>query len=485
MSKSALRPEPDQVLVEIASFVAAENNPSDEALKIARYCLMDSLGCGLLALQTPACVKRLGPVVPGATLPSGTPIPGTNYRLEPVHAAFNIGCMIRWLDFNDTWLAAEWGHPSDNFGGILAAADYLSRKNVEEGSPPLAIREVLIAAIKAYEIQGILALDNAFNRVGLDHVLLVRIATTAVVTQILGGSESQILKSLSHAWVDGGALRTYRHAPNTGPRKSWAAGDATSRGVRLALMAISDELGIPSALTATTWGFSDSLFRGTPITLGRPLENYVMENILFKNSYPAEFHAQTAIEAAVQLHGKIIDRVDEIDRIIIHTQEAGVRIIDKTGPLHNPADRDHCIQYMTAIALLFGTVAAEHYEDDTAADSRIDRLRDKMEVVENEQFSLDYLNPQKRSIANAVEVFFSDGSSTGSAKVEYPRGHRRRRDEGLPLVTQKFARNLATAFHEEQCKNIQNLFEEPEMLHSMPVHEFMNLFAAKTSPLAN
>lgn len=482
MSKSARRPDPDPVLVEIAQYVSATNDPSDESLKIARYCLMDSLGCAMLALQMPACTKRLGPIVPNANLPDGTPIPGTSYKLEPVHAAFNIGCMIRWLDFNDTWLAAEWGHPSDNFGGILAIGDYLSRNHSKTNGAALTISDVLIAAIKAYEIQGVLALENAFNRVGLDHVLLVRIATTAVVTRMLGGSESQILNSLSHAWIDGGALRTYRHAPNTGPRKSWAAGDATSRGVRLALMAVNDELGIPSALTETTWGFCDSLFRGNPITLARPLKHYVMENILFKNSYPAEFHAQTAIESAVQIHPLILNRISEIDRVLIETQEAGLRIIDKTGPLHNPADRDHCIQYMTAVALLFGTVSAEHYEDDVAADPRIDILRDKMIVTVNERYSKDYLDPQKRSIANAVQVFFSDGSSSEKVEVEYPQGHRRRRDEGLPLVAKKFTVNLATRFDEERCNHILNICNDSKTLLDMPIHEFMNLFATTNDP---
>ena len=482
MSRSARRPDPDPVMVDIARYVSTTFDPSDETLTIARYCLMDSLGCALLALQTPACTRRLGPIVPGATLSEGTPIPGTSYKLEPVHAAFNLGCMIRWLDFNDTWLAAEWGHPSDNFGGILAISDYLCRFRSRANQPPLTIKEVLVAAIKAYEIQGILALENAFNRVGLDHVLLVRVATTAVVTQLLGGSEAQVLNSLSHAWIDGCSLRTYRHAPNTGPRKSWAAGDATSRGVRLALMAVNDELGIPSALSASTWGFSDSLFRGNSITLGRPLGNYVMDNILFKNSYPAEFHAQTAVEAAVQLHPLIDRSFDEIDKIVIETQEAAVRIIDKTGPLHNPADRDHCIQYMTAVALLFGTVATEHYEDDVANDPRIDLLRNRMQVIENERYSNEYLDPHKRSIANAVQVFFSDGSSTERIEVEYPCGHLRRRDEGLPLVAKKFAANLATCFDEGRCAEIQSLFEESNKLLGTPVHEFMNTFAVEDHP---
>jgi 2-methylcitrate dehydratase len=389
-TNNAQRPAPDDLLVDIARYVADTNITSREAYDTARLCLMDSLGCMLLALQFPACLQRLGPVVPGATLPGGARVPGTDFELDPVQSAFNIGCLVRWLDYNDTWLAAEWGHPSDNLGGILAVADYLSRTG--EAMPPLNVRDVLTAMIQAHEIQGVLALENAFNRVGLDHVILVRVATTAVVTRMLGGSREQIIDALSNAWIDGGALRTYRHAPNTGPRKSWAAGDATSRGVRHALMALRGEGGYPSALSAKTWGFYDALFRGNPFAIGREFGSYVMEHVLFKVKYPAEFHAQTAVEAAVTLHANILPRLSDVQRIVIETQESAVRIIDKTGPLANPADRDHCLQYMVAVGLIFGNLVAEHYEDKTAADPRIDVLRQLMQVVENPGYTRDYLD---------------------------------------------------------------------------------------------
>src|SRR5579863_2218493 len=373
--RSAKRPEPDQVLKDIADYVCDYKVKSAEAYKTARYILMDTLGCGMLALAYPACTKLLGPVVPGATMPGGARVPGTSHELDPVQAAFNIGAMVRWLDFNDTWLAAEWGHPSDNLGGILAVADYISRRNVAEGRAPLTIKDVLTAMIKAHEIQGVLALENSYNRVGLDHVLLVRVASTAVVTHMLGGSREDVINAVSNAWVDGGALRTYRHAPNTGSRKSWAAGDATSRAVRHALFALKGEMGYPSALSAKAWGFQDVLFKGKSLSLPQPFGSYVMENVLFKISYPAEFHAQTAVEAAMTLHGQILPRLDEIERVTIETQEPGVRIIDKTGPLANPADRDHCIQYMVAIPLIFGRLTAEDYEDAVARDPRVDALR--------------------------------------------------------------------------------------------------------------
>src|SRR5699024_2171045 len=418
--RSASRVGFDEVIIRIADYVCDYEVTSNEALSTARHCLIDTLGCGLQALTYPACTKLMGPVVPGATLAGGAKVPGTSFQLDPVTAAFNIGCMIRWLDFNDTWLAAEWGHPSDNLGGILAVADYVSRQNIARGVAPLTLRDVLVAMVKAHEIQGVLALENSFTRVGLDHVLLVRIATCAVVTRMLGGSREEVQNAVSHAWVDGGALRTYRHAPNTGPRKSWAAGDATSRGVLLALRVLKGELGYPSAITAPTWGFQDALFRGEEITLGQEFGSYVMENVLFKISFPAEFHAQTAVEAAITLHPQVKDRLDDIDRIVIETQESGVRIIDKTGPLDNPADRDHCIQYMVAVPLIKGSLTAADYEDDVAAEPRIDQLRDRMEVVENERFTREYLEEDKRAIGNAVEVFFNDGTSTGQESVDYP-----------------------------------------------------------------
>jgi 2-methylcitrate dehydratase len=474
---SNLRPEPDKILVDIADYAASYVPVSQEAIDTARYCFMDTLGCALLALRFPECTKHLGPVVAGAALANGARVPGTDWQLDPVHAAFNIGAMIRWLDFNDTWLAAEWGHPSDNLGGILALADYLCRTKQRS----LMIRDVLHAMIKAHEIQGVLALENSFNRVGLDHVLLVRVATAAVATAILSGSQDQIISALSNAWIDGGSLRAYRHAPNTGPRKSWAAGDATSRGVRLALMAIQGEMGYPSALTAKTWGFFDVLFHGKEFMLPRPFGSYVMENVLFKISFPAEFHAQTAVECAIALHKEVKAHLDQIDKVIIITQESAIRIIDKTGPLHNPADRDHCLQYMVAIGLIFGELTADHYEDKIARDPRIDTLRDKMAVVEDTRYSNDYLDPEKRSIANSVQVFFKDGSCTEKIAVEYPIGHRRRRAEGMPLLVKKFETNLASRLAPPWVKTIRDLCLNLDQLQATPVDQFMDMFTVQSA----
>ncbi|ROR34536.1 bifunctional 2-methylcitrate dehydratase/aconitate hydratase [Inmirania thermothiophila] len=476
--KSAKRPDPDPLLVEIADYVAGAEIDSAEAYDTARYCLMDSLACAMLALRYPECTKLLGPVVPGAVLPGGARVPGTAWELDPVQAAFNIGALVRWLDFNDTWLAAEWGHPSDNLGAILAVADYVSRRRVAAGEAPLTMREVLTAMIKAHEIQGVLALENGFNRVGLDHVLLVRVASTAVATHLLGGSRDEIVNALSNAWIDGGALRTYRHAPNTGSRKSWAAGDATARAVRLALMALKGEMGYPSALSAPRWGFCDVLFRGEPIRLARPLGSYVMENVLFKIAFPAEFHAQTAVEAAFKLHPQVAARLDEVERVVIHTQEPGVRIIDKTGPLANPADRDHCIQYMTAIGLIFGELTADHYEDEVAADPRIDALREKMEVVEDPAYTEAYYDPERRAIPNAVQVFFRDGSCTDKVEVYYPVGHRRRREEGIPLLIEKFQDALATRFARKQQAALEAVCDDHRRLEETPVDRFMALWVA-------
>jgi 2-methylcitrate dehydratase len=473
---SNVRPAPDPILVAIADYAANYIPTSREALETAAYDFMDTLGCGLLALQYPECVKHLGPIVPGATLSNGARVPGTDWQLDPVHAAFNIGAMIRWLDFNDTWLAAEWGHPSDNLGGILALADYLTRTKHKV----FTIADVLNAMIKAHEVQGILALENSFNRVGLDHVLLVRVATAAVATAMLGGSQEQIISALSNAWTDGGALRVYRHAPNTGPRKSWAAGDATSRGVRLALMAMQGEMGYPSALSAPTWGYYDVLFKGKPFSLDRPLGSYVMENILFKISFPAEFHAQTAVECAIKLHHEVKPRLNEIDKVVITTQESALRIIDKTGPLNNPADRDHCIQYMTAVGLIFGELTADSYEDAAARDPRIDRLRDKMVCVEDPRYSKDYLDPEKRSIANAVQIFFNDGSATEKVAVEYPIGHRRRRAEGLPLLIKKFAASLASRFSPPQRQAIMDVCLDAERVRPMAVDKFIDMWVVKS-----
>jgi len=462
----------DKLLQEIADYSVAGRVESPEAWQTAHYCVLDAIGCGLAALCFPACSKLIGPVVPGAILSGGARVPGTGYELDPVHAAFSIGAMIRWLDFNDTWLAAEWGHPSDNLGAILAVADYLGRTS----TPQLAMRSVLEATIKAYEIQGILALNHAFNRVGLDHVLLVRIASTAVVTSMLGGNREEVINAVSNAFIDGGPLRTYRHAPNTGSRKSWAAGDAASRAVRLALMARKGEMGYPSALTAPTWGFRDALFHGRPLSLAQPFGSYVIENILFKISFPAEFHAQTAVEAAFALHPQVRDRLEEIETIRIETQESAVRIIDKSGPLHNPADRDHCLQYMVAVALLKGHLSATDYEDAAAADPHIDALRGRMVVTENPNFTADYLDPAKRSIGNSVQVWFRGGEATEKVTVEYPIGHRRRRAEGIPLLLAKFEKNLRSRLAPAAVESILKACADPAKLAQMAVREFMSLF---------
>ncbi|MCY3885798.1 MAG: bifunctional 2-methylcitrate dehydratase/aconitate hydratase [Gammaproteobacteria bacterium] len=472
--ESSNRPEPDRVLVDIADYVCNYQITSGQALQTARHCLMDTLGCGFLALKFPDCANLLGPIVPDTVVPNGARVPGTKYVLDPVKAAWDIGCMVRWLDFNDTWLAAEWGHPSDNLGGILAVADFVSRQRRMESSHSLTMLDVLCAMVKAHEIQGCLALENSFNRVGLDHVLLVRVATAAVVTHMLGGSRDQVVDALSHVFVDGSSLRTYRHAPNAGPRKSWAAGDATSRAVRLAMLVLKGEIGYPSALTAPTWGFYDVSFDGKPFSFQRPYGSYVMENVLFKISYPAEFHAQTAVEAAVHLHPAVKDRLDDIDQILLRTHESAIRIISKTGPLNNFADRDHCLQYMTAIGLLKGDLVAEDYEDAAAADPRIDKLRDLMIVVEEPRYSREYLDPELRSIATQVEVQFKNGERL-EKEVEYPIGHRVRRREGIPKLEQKFAANLRTRFSESRSAEIESLCLDHDLLTSKTVLEFMDL----------
>jgi 2-methylcitrate dehydratase len=474
-----VRPEPDQVLVDIVDYVLNTGIDSALALDTARNCLIDTLGCGLEALSYPACTKLLGPIVPGTIVPNGAKVPGTQFQLDPVQAAFNIGAMIRWLDFNDTWLAAEWGHPSDNLGGILAVADWLSRTAVAAGRAPLVMRDVLVAMVKAHEIQGVVALENAFNRVGLDHVLLVKLASTAVVGQMLGLTRDELINAVSLVFVDGHALRTYRHAPNTGSRKSWAAGDATSRAVRLALIARTGEMGYPSALTAKTWGFYDVLFKGNAFRFQRPYGSYVMENVLFKVAFPAEFHAQTAVEAAMTLHGRLRSsgkRVADIARITIRTHEAALRIIDKKGPLANPADRDHCIQYMVAVPLIFGRLTAADYEDALAADPRIDALRAKIECVEDPQFTNDYHDPDQRSIPNALTIVFDDGSALDEVVVEYPIGHKRRRAEGIPLLVEKFRTNLARRFPGKQQQAILDVSLDQARLEAMPVHEYVDLY---------
>ncbi len=472
------RPPYDQVLIDIADYVCNDRIESELAYTTARNCLIDTLGCGLEALEYPVCTRLLGPVVPGTVVPNGAKVPGTAFQLDPVQAAFNIGAMIRWLDFNDTWLAAEWGHPSDNLGGILAVADWLSRTAVANGAAPLTMHTVLTAMIQAHEIQGCLALENSFNKVGLDHVVLVKVATTAVVARMLGLTHSQILDALGLAWVDGQSLRTYRHAPNTGSRKSWAAGDATSRGVRLALMVRAGEMGYPSALTAKVWGFYDVLFRGRPFAFQRPYGSYVMENVLFKISYPAEFHAQTAIEVAMTLREKLLaagKSAADITSIQLRTHEACLRIIDKKGPLNNPADRDHCVQYMVAVPLLFGHLTASDYEDSFAADPRIDELRAKMQCVEEPSFTADYHDPDKRSISNSLTLTLGDGSAL-TETVEYPLGHRRRRGEGIPLLEQKFRTNLARRFTPDRQQAILKVSLDQRALEEMPVHNYVDLY---------
>ena len=501
---SNVRPAPDQLLVDLADYALNAKIGSDEAYDTARWCLADTLACGIMALAYPACTKLLGPVVPGTTIKLGARVPGTNHELDPVQGAFDIGAIVRWLDFNDTWLAAEWGHPSDNLGAILAVADWLSRHQAagvtpaafatplaayapaqipapgapkSTGRAPLTMRDVLTAMIKAHEVQGVLALENSFNRVGLDHVILVRMASTAITAAMLGGTREQVINAISHAWVDGSALRTYRHAPNTGSRKSWAAGDATSRAVRLALIAMTGEMGYPSVLTAKGWGFQDVSFKGNTVKLARPLGSYVMEQVLFKISFPAEFHAQTAVECAMKLHPLVKDRLDQVERIEMTTHESAIRIIDKTGPLHNPADRDHCLQYMAAIGLIFGELTADHYEDKVAADPRIDALRAKMVVTEDKQYSKDYLDPEKRSIANAMQVVFKDGSKTDRIEVHYPIGHRRRRSEGIPVLQQKARDAFAAHYGPDKAAQLMALFADRAKLEAMPVHAFMAAFA--------
>jgi len=472
-----VRPDYDKIITDIAQYVYSYKVESDLALETAKNCLIDTIGCGLLALQFPACTKMLGPIVEGTSVPYGVRVPGTNFNLDPVKGAFDIGCSIRWLDYNDTWLAAEWGHPSDNLGAILAVSDYVSQKRVEEGKNSLLVKDVLHCMIMAHEIQGVLALKNSFNRVGLDHVVLVKVASTAIATKLLGGDLNQIKDAISHAWVDGQSLRTYRHAPNAGSRKSWAAGDATSRAVRLAMIVMQGEMGYPGVLSAPTWGFEDISFNKKQLTLHQELNSYVMENILFKISFPAEFHAQTAVEAAVKLHLDIINRLDDIETINITTHESAIRIISKVGDLNNPADRDHCLQYMVAIGLLKGNLVAEDYEDDVAADPRIDKLRSKMKISEDKRYSAEYHEADKRSIANKIQIHFNDGSSTEAIEVEYPIGHKRRREEGMPVLEEKFRRNLELTFTKEKADEIFNLCVNKDDLEQMSVIDFQQMLS--------
>ncbi|SVA82852.1 uncharacterized protein METZ01_LOCUS135706 [marine metagenome] len=474
-----VRSAPDSLLIEIAEYVSNSKIESELAFSIARNCLIDTIGCGLLALTFPACTKMLGPIVPETHVPNGVRVPGTNFLLDPVKGAFDIGCIIRWLDYNDTWLAAEWGHPSDNLGAILSVADYVSQQSIASKKDPLIMRDVLESMIMAHEIQGVLALTNSFNRVGLDHVVLVKVASTAVVTKLLGGDIDQIMDAVSQAWVDGQSLRTYRHAPNAGSRKSWAAGDATSRAVRLALITLSGEMGYPSVLSVPTWGFEDVSFKGEKLSLSQSFGSYVMENVLFKISFPAEFHAQTAVEAAVKLHPEVIEKLDEISNIEVTTHESAIRIISKSGDLNNPADRDHCLQYMIAIGLIFGDLVAEHYEDDIADDPRIDALREKMIIKEDPRYTKEYLEADKRSIANKIQISFKDGSSTSAIEVEYPIGHKRRREEGIPILENKFKNNLLKIFDQKKVKNILSKCLNQDSLESMTVLEFQEMFSVQ------
>ena len=469
----------DSLLIKIAEYVSNSKIESELAFSTARNCLIDTIGCGLLALTFPACTKMLGPIVPETHVPNGVRVPGTNFLLDPVKGAFDIGCIIRWLDYNDTWLAAEWGHPSDNLGAILSVADYVSQQNIASKKDPLIMRDVLEFMIMAHEIQGVLALTNSFNRVGLDHVVLVKVASTAVATKLLGGDIDQIMDAVSQAWVDGQSLRTYRHAPNAGSRKSWAAGDATSRAVRLALITLSGEMGYPSVLSVPTWGFEDVSFKGEKLSLSQSFGSYVMENVLFKISFPAEFHAQTAVEAAVKLHPEVIEKLDEISKIEVTTHESAIRIISKSGDLNNPADRDHCLQYMIAIGLIFGDLVAEHYEDDIADDPRIDALREKMIIKEDPRYTKEYLEADKRSIANKIQISFKDGSSTNAIEVEYPIGHKRRREEGIPILENKFKNNLLKIFDQKKVKKILSKCLNQDSLESMTVLEFQEMFSVQ------
>ena len=468
-----VRPDPDELIKKIADYVHDYNITSDEAISTAKYCLMDTIGCGLLALTFPECKSLLGPHIDGTEVPNGVRVLGTNFKLDPIKAAWDNGAIIRWLDFNDTWLAAEWGHPSDNLGGILSACDYISQNYPERN---ISVKDIIFSMIKAHEIQGVMALENSFNRVGLDHVLLVKIASVGVISVILGLTKDQTIDALSQAFVDGQSLRTYRHAPNAGPRKSWAAGDATSRAMQLVWLTKKGQIGYPSAISAPTWGFKDVLFNGKDLIINQEFESYVMENVLFKISFPAEFHAQTAVEAAVKLHHEIKNKFNEIDKIKIITHESAIRIISKEGKLNNPADRDHCLQYMTAIGLIKGDLVAEDYEDSVAKDPLVDNLREKMEIEEDLSFSKDYLDPSKRSIANSLQIFFKDGTCTDIEEVHYPIGHKNRRAEGIPILIKKFEKNLMTQFSEDRVKGIMSLFEDNEKLFNLPVKEFVDLF---------
>lgn len=481
------RPEPDQVLKDIAKYVHKTEITSQLALDTAKLCFLDTLGCGLAALQYQQVQNIIKPIVPGTVVPHGTKVLGTNYEMDPVNGAFAIGTLIRWLDYNDCWLAAEWGHPSDNLGGILAVADYLtrlSRATYGKEGKEFTVGDVLEAMVKAHEIQGVIALENSFNKVGLDHVVLVKVATTAVVSKMIGLTEEQTVEAISQAFVDGQSLRTYRHAPNTGSRKSWAAGDAVSRAVHLVYLVKNAAVGmIPSVLTAPTWGFYDVLFKGKAFSFEQrsKCNSYVMENILFKISFPAEFHAQTAAEAAVKGH-EILRRMGksfrDIKSVRIRTQEAAIKIIDKSGPLYNYADRDHCIQYMTAVPLMFGRLTADDYTDSVAELPEIDELRSKMYCIRDEQFTLDYHDPSKRSIGNALLIELNDGTVLDEIIVEYPIGHRFRREEGIPLLLKKFKNHLDNHFALSPARADEIFSRSKDAdLPSVPIDIYMDLYS--------
>ncbi len=455
-SKNTSQREFDTLLNEIINYVGEEKKFSEESLQTASYCLMDSIGCAIQALEYQACKKVLGPFYDDGC-DSGVRIPGTSFSVNPIEGAFNIATMIRWLDFNDTWLAKEWGHPSDNLGAILSLIDWKSQREMK--IPAISILDNLI---KAHEIQGVIALENSFNAVGLDHVILVKLASTAVGGNILNLSLEQRLNAISHVFLDGNPLRTYRHFPNTGSRKSWAAGDAAARSVFLNLLSARGEMGYPTVLTAEKWGFFDTLFEGKQFTVNQPFSSYVIDNILFKISFPAEFHAQTAVEAAIILHNKLKGDIEKIEKVTIRTHESAMRIIDKSGPLNNPADRDHCIQYMVAIGLIYGKLEAKHYEDSFAEDHRIDKLREKIVCIEDKRFSRDYLLRGKRSIANGLQVDLTGGTKLPEVVVEYPLGHRKRRNEAIPILVNKFRTNISFLYTEDEIDLLVDFFTNVE-----------------------
>jgi len=469
------RSEPDTAIVEMVDYVDGYKVDTKRAFEAAYHCLVDSLGCAFMAFAYPECTKLLGPIVPGTVVPNGARVPGTPYVMDPVQAAFNMGTLVRWLEFNDATWGETVSHPSDTLVTLLVVADWVSRNRVAQRKPPVLMRDVLELGIKAYELQGQLGILNPFRRVGLDHTIVVKIASTATVAKLLGCTRDEIFNALSNAWIDGHALATFRSEFNTGSRKSWAGGDAAARGVWLALLALKGEMGYPSALTAKTWGFYDVLLKGKALQLQQPYGTYIVENILFKVPSPTAFHAQTAVEAGIRLHPDVKDRLDEITKVEIWSHASSLMILDKTGPLHNPADRDHCLQYTVAVPLIFGHLTPEDYEDGFAADPRIDALRSKMVVVEDPSYTRGYTDPAIRSNAHAVRVHFRDGTSTRRVEVVFSCGHPSRRDVGIPFVFEKFNKGLAEVFAEKQRKAIQQAFADVETLLATPVNEIMDL----------